>query len=113
MAEKSAEPNHEKHAERMTKCVNRSMGRVTKERYVPGWSNKEVEGHMAGGAMLTRRPPWATGSWTSTGNGRTCAPILSDWLDKAGENAVHAEDPDYRRLGTGCTASGSSGREVR
>jgi hypothetical protein len=48
---------------------------------------------MADGAMLTRRSLRATGTWTSTGNGRTCAPILSDWLDKAGANAVHAEDP--------------------
>ena len=47
---------------------------------------------MAEGAMLARRPPWATGSWTWTGNGRTCAPILSDWLDKAGANAVHADN---------------------
>ena len=55
-------------------------------------ANKEVEGHIADGAMLTRRTLRATGSWTSTGNGRTCAPILSDWLDKAGENAVHAKN---------------------
>ena len=90
-AEKSTETNCSRSAGRGVRCVSWSRRRVTKKQVRPDWYNKEIEGHMADGAMLTRRTPRATGSWTSTGNGRTCAPILSDWLDKAGPNAVHAE----------------------
>ena len=46
---------------------------------------------MADGAMLARTPLMATGSWASLGKQSTCAPILSDWLDKAEVNAVHVE----------------------
>ncbi len=46
---------------------------------------------MADGTMLARTALMATGRETSPGKARTCAPILSDWLDKAGESAVHAQ----------------------
>ena len=80
MAEKSAESNHKRLAGRGVRGVSRSRGRVTKKRYVPDWSNIEVEGRMADGAMLARTSLMATGSWTSPGKQSTCAPILSDWL---------------------------------
>ena len=60
MAEKSAESNRKRLAGRDVGDVSRSRGRVTKKRFVPGRSNKEVEGHMADSALLTRRPLWAT-----------------------------------------------------
>ena len=43
-------------------------------------ANKEVEGHMADGAMLARAALMATGRRTCPGKAPTCAPILSDWL---------------------------------
>ena len=70
------ESNHNALAERITTFAAKLGKRVTEKRVGPDRANKEVEGHMVDGAMLTRTSLLATGSWTSPEKRSTCAPFL-------------------------------------
>ena len=74
ICQKSVESNRDALAERMGRCVAQRRGRVTKKQLGPDWANKEIEGPMADGPILTRTPLVATGRWPSPGMRRTWAP---------------------------------------